>query len=245
MLRLRQVGAGSSPSSRTVVQPEEIRQRGRWSRINNGVKELIDQILVSHRLVHALDSTESLPASPMPAPSLRRVLLRQRVRSSVDWGSRGRFGGEQASRLCVAGCCVSVAWTWTGQVWWRRGAGECCAWELLQQERARLRQQEGKRPTRAEAGPRTFPGPGIVLKAPFVCLPASERSPSQVPDGAPPARGRHRRARARAGHHPCRAGWWARTGMAPAPAAWPAAEAAVRAPFNPAERAVRAEDAGP
>jgi endonuclease/exonuclease/phosphatase family metal-dependent hydrolase len=32
-----------------------------WSRINNGVKELIDQILVSHRLVHALDSTESLP----------------------------------------------------------------------------------------------------------------------------------------------------------------------------------------
>ena len=32
-----------------------------WSRINNGVKELIDQILVSHQLVHALDSTESLP----------------------------------------------------------------------------------------------------------------------------------------------------------------------------------------
>ena len=32
-----------------------------WSRINNGVKELIDQILVSHRLVHALDSTEALP----------------------------------------------------------------------------------------------------------------------------------------------------------------------------------------
>lgn len=32
-----------------------------WSRINNGVKELIDQILVSHLLVHALDSTESLP----------------------------------------------------------------------------------------------------------------------------------------------------------------------------------------
>jgi endonuclease/exonuclease/phosphatase family metal-dependent hydrolase len=32
-----------------------------WSRINNGVKELIDQILVSHQLVHALDSTQSLP----------------------------------------------------------------------------------------------------------------------------------------------------------------------------------------
>jgi endonuclease/exonuclease/phosphatase family metal-dependent hydrolase len=32
-----------------------------WSRINNGVKELIDQILVSHLLVHALDGTESLP----------------------------------------------------------------------------------------------------------------------------------------------------------------------------------------
>jgi endonuclease/exonuclease/phosphatase family metal-dependent hydrolase len=32
-----------------------------WSRINNGVKELIDQVLVSHRLVQALDSTESLP----------------------------------------------------------------------------------------------------------------------------------------------------------------------------------------
>jgi hypothetical protein len=32
-----------------------------WSRINNGVKELIDQILVSHPLVHALDTTESLP----------------------------------------------------------------------------------------------------------------------------------------------------------------------------------------
>jgi endonuclease/exonuclease/phosphatase family metal-dependent hydrolase len=32
-----------------------------WSRINNGVRELIDQILVSHLLVHALDSTQSLP----------------------------------------------------------------------------------------------------------------------------------------------------------------------------------------
>ena len=32
-----------------------------WSRINNGAKELIDQILVSHQLVHALDSTRSLP----------------------------------------------------------------------------------------------------------------------------------------------------------------------------------------
>jgi hypothetical protein len=32
-----------------------------WSRINNGVKELIDQILVSHRLVHAPESIESLP----------------------------------------------------------------------------------------------------------------------------------------------------------------------------------------
>jgi endonuclease/exonuclease/phosphatase family metal-dependent hydrolase len=32
-----------------------------WSRIDSGVKELIDQILVSYLLVHALDSTESLP----------------------------------------------------------------------------------------------------------------------------------------------------------------------------------------
>lgn len=32
-----------------------------WSRINNGVPELIDQLLVSHSLVQALDSTESLP----------------------------------------------------------------------------------------------------------------------------------------------------------------------------------------
>ena len=32
-----------------------------WSRINNGVRELIDHILVSHLLVHALESTESLP----------------------------------------------------------------------------------------------------------------------------------------------------------------------------------------
>lgn len=32
-----------------------------WSRINNGAKELIDQILVSYLLVHALDTTESLP----------------------------------------------------------------------------------------------------------------------------------------------------------------------------------------
>lgn len=32
-----------------------------WSRINDGVRELIDQVLVSHLLVHALESTESLP----------------------------------------------------------------------------------------------------------------------------------------------------------------------------------------
>ena len=32
-----------------------------WSRINNGVKELIDQILVSHALVQALDSTNAIP----------------------------------------------------------------------------------------------------------------------------------------------------------------------------------------
>ena len=32
-----------------------------WSRINNGVPELIDQILVSNALIHTLDSTESLP----------------------------------------------------------------------------------------------------------------------------------------------------------------------------------------
>jgi endonuclease/exonuclease/phosphatase family metal-dependent hydrolase len=32
-----------------------------WSRINNGARELIDQVLVSHQLVRALGSTESLP----------------------------------------------------------------------------------------------------------------------------------------------------------------------------------------
>jgi hypothetical protein len=31
-----------------------------WSRINNGVRDLIAQTLVSHLLVHALESTESL-----------------------------------------------------------------------------------------------------------------------------------------------------------------------------------------
>lgn len=37
-----------------------------WSRINNGVKELIDQILVSHQLVNALASTEALPLDGIP-----------------------------------------------------------------------------------------------------------------------------------------------------------------------------------
>lgn len=41
--------------------PATGQEAANWSRINNGVKELIDQILVSHLLVHALDSTESLP----------------------------------------------------------------------------------------------------------------------------------------------------------------------------------------
>jgi hypothetical protein len=41
--------------------PAAGKEAANWSRINNGVKELIDQILVSHLLVHALDSTESLP----------------------------------------------------------------------------------------------------------------------------------------------------------------------------------------
>ena len=41
--------------------PETGEEAANWSRINNGVKELIDQILVSHLLVHALDSTQSLP----------------------------------------------------------------------------------------------------------------------------------------------------------------------------------------
>jgi hypothetical protein len=31
-----------------------------WSRITNGEKELLDQFLVSHKLAHALDSTESV-----------------------------------------------------------------------------------------------------------------------------------------------------------------------------------------
>jgi endonuclease/exonuclease/phosphatase family metal-dependent hydrolase len=59
-----------------------------WSRINNGVPELIDQILVSHLMVHALDSTRSLqmdgiksvtadPASlaSMKAPSDHRPVI--------------------------------------------------------------------------------------------------------------------------------------------------------------------------
>ena len=37
-----------------------------WSRINNDVKELIDQILVSHQLVKALASTEALPLVGIP-----------------------------------------------------------------------------------------------------------------------------------------------------------------------------------
>jgi endonuclease/exonuclease/phosphatase family metal-dependent hydrolase len=41
--------------------PETGQEAANWSRINNGQKELIDQILVSHALVTALDSTESLP----------------------------------------------------------------------------------------------------------------------------------------------------------------------------------------
>jgi hypothetical protein len=43
-------------------RPGDRQRRGELvPRINNGVKELIDQILVSHLLVHALESTESLP----------------------------------------------------------------------------------------------------------------------------------------------------------------------------------------
>jgi hypothetical protein len=41
--------------------PGDRRRRGGLVADHNGVKELIDQILVSHLLVHALDSTESLP----------------------------------------------------------------------------------------------------------------------------------------------------------------------------------------
>lgn len=40
-----------------------------WSRINNGVKELIDQILVSHHLVAALTDTEALPLEGVPSVS--------------------------------------------------------------------------------------------------------------------------------------------------------------------------------
>ena len=59
-----------------------------WSRINNGVRELIDQILVSHLLVPALESTGSLPLegiksvtadpaslSEMEAPSDHRPVI--------------------------------------------------------------------------------------------------------------------------------------------------------------------------
>jgi len=41
--------------------PDTSDQPANWSRINNGVPELIDQILVSHALVHTLDATQSLP----------------------------------------------------------------------------------------------------------------------------------------------------------------------------------------
>lgn len=59
-----------------------------WSRINNGVPELIDQILVSHALIHVLDSTQavdmagirSVTADPaslrgMAAPSDHRPVI--------------------------------------------------------------------------------------------------------------------------------------------------------------------------
>jgi hypothetical protein len=37
-----------------------------WSRINNGVEELIDQILVSHQLVNTLETAEALPLDRIP-----------------------------------------------------------------------------------------------------------------------------------------------------------------------------------
>ena len=40
--------------------PDTGEEPANWSRINNGVPELIDQILVSHALVHTLDATRSL-----------------------------------------------------------------------------------------------------------------------------------------------------------------------------------------
>jgi hypothetical protein len=89
-----------------------------WSWINNGVKELIDQILVSHRLVHALDSSEALPldgiksatADPrsladMDAPSDHRpVSLGSTSSTWIPHGARQGTvaSGDQASRrpLC-------------------------------------------------------------------------------------------------------------------------------------------------
>ena len=57
-----------------------------WSRINNGVRELIDHILVSHLLVHALESTESRrgwigPGQQAPASD---VFLTSRQRLRLD-----------------------------------------------------------------------------------------------------------------------------------------------------------------
>jgi hypothetical protein len=38
-----------------------------WSRINNGVKELIDQVLVSHALVRALHSARAVALDGIPS----------------------------------------------------------------------------------------------------------------------------------------------------------------------------------
>jgi hypothetical protein len=83
-----------------------------WSRINNGVRELIDHILVSHLLVHALESTESLPlegiksvtADPrsladMEAPSDHRPVIAR----STSSGHRAGRGGPQRPRRAVGG----------------------------------------------------------------------------------------------------------------------------------------------
>jgi endonuclease/exonuclease/phosphatase family metal-dependent hydrolase len=62
-----------------------------WSRINNGVKELIDQILVSQQLVHALESTESLPLEGIKSVTANPVSLADMQASSDHRPAIARF----------------------------------------------------------------------------------------------------------------------------------------------------------
>jgi hypothetical protein len=60
-----------APEGSTSPATRHRQRGGELSRINNGVKELIDQILVLHLLVHALNGTESLPLEGIKSVTAR------------------------------------------------------------------------------------------------------------------------------------------------------------------------------